>query len=116
MKNVRLMLLAITAMLFLGMGNISAQQKQEQTVIITIYEFSAIYKSRMIVVDPSGNSKTVELKTITLKSLEETVAANSISIQSEINKWKSEGYEIDGMTANTSGDSKTSMIILSKKD
>jgi hypothetical protein len=40
MKNVRLMVLATIAMVFMGVANLSAQEQDQQTVIIRVFEFA----------------------------------------------------------------------------
>lgn len=116
MKNVKLIVLTVSAILFLGMGNVNAQNSEPKTVIIRVYEFRGAYKSSMIITNSEGTSKTVELKWISLKTLADATAANNASIQTEINLLKKDGYEIDGLSSVPYGEGIMTTIILSKED
>lgn len=115
MKNVKLMLLAVSAMLFLGMGNVSAQNREPQTVIIRIFEFIMGGSSKMIITEPSGISQTIKLSNLDLKKGED-IASNQATIQAEINKLKKEGYEIDGISNSVIGDGILTTTIIFSKD
>ena len=115
MKNVKLILLALTAILFLGVGNASAQEKEPQTVIIRTFEFMMGNESKMIVTEPSGISQTIKLSALDLRK-GEGISSNHATIQAEINKWKKDGFEIDAVTVGSIGDSPMTIIILSKKE
>lgn len=98
MKNIKVLLLATMTMLFLGMGNVNAQEKESQTVILNIsgvQSLSAGMELGIIVIAPDGSDYEIPLKTRTLKNRKEAIIANSKTIQSEINKWKQEGFKID---------------------
>lgn len=118
MKNLKLTLVAFTAILFLGMSNVNAQNKAPQTVVIRVYERIAVL-SKMIVTDPSGASKKIELKTIKNYAFpDDEISFNNEAIQTEINKWKSEGYTIDALTSGSMGEAgvMVTTVILSKKE
>jgi hypothetical protein len=112
MKKVRLVLVAVVAMLFLGIGSVNAQE----TVIIKVYDIPMMVKSRMIVITPSGESKIVELKNINAKNLDEATIENYKIVQNEITIWKKEGYKIDGLSNSSLGDAVITTIILSKDE
>lgn len=84
MKNVKLILLALTAILFLGIGNVNAQEKS--TVMIT----TVITSGRDItlqVVDDQNNTTTEKFK-FSKESSEQAV------LKIEMDKWIKKGYEI----------------------
>lgn len=98
MKNVKLILLVGTTMLFLGMGNVNAQQKESQTVIIRVFENTRGNSSKMIITSPDGSTNSIELETLNINSFEGN-ENNSIIMQSEINNWKNQGFSIDGLSS-----------------
>lgn len=105
------MLLTLSVVTFLGMGNVSAQEQSNQTVIIKVYEFSANSNSKIMVIEPNG--------TIVEKKLDKMLTSgeqNIVEIQNEINKWKNEGFVIDGISGGTVTNGLITTIILSKKD
>lgn len=114
MKNLKLTLVAVTAILFLGMSNVNAQA--QKTVIIKTYELAgSLFKSKMVVTDPSGKTETIIMKTLNWGKIENIVAENSAILQDEINKWKKEGYVIDGLTSGGLGDGiMVTTVVLSK--
>ena len=115
MKNVKLILLAVSAMLFLGMGNVSAQNKEPKTLIIRTLEFVMGGSSKMIITEPSGISQTIKLSNLDYRKGED-IASNQATIQAEINKWKKEGYEIDGISNSVVGDGMLITTIILSKD
>lgn len=112
MKNVKLIFLAVTAMLFLGMGSVSAQEKS--TVIIRVYEE---YKtnSHIAIVSPDGTIKTIDLKNMKPGNFNESNTNLSI-VQSEINVWKKQGFKVDGIANTTAVTALITTIILSKDE
>lgn len=119
MKKLKLTLVALTAILFLGVSNVNAQNKTPQTVIIKTVEESSGRDSKMFVIDPSGTLKTAELKPLGfVKTFEQNLFFNSTVLQTEINKWKSEGFEVDAMSHSGYGTNTIifTTIILSKKE
>jgi len=116
MKNVKRILLTITVMLFLGVGNVNAQENEPQTVIINVYEFPTMFQSRVFVTQPDGNLKTFDLKKIDYKSMEDAIQNNNALIQTEINLWKKSGFEIDGFSNSAMGNARVTTIILSQKE
>lgn|SRR5690554_875879 len=117
MKKIKLMLVALVAVLFMGVGSVNAQGKNPQTVIIKVYEapFTS-FKAQMVITEPSGTSRSIDLKNINIKSLKEEVSGNSLLIQSEINNWKKEGYQINGMSGSSLGNISITTIILSNDE
>lgn len=114
MKNVKLMLLAVTAMLFLGMGNVSAQE-QHSSVIITTITFGR--EISLQVVDDQNNTTTEKFKFST-DNPEQAV------LKGEMDKWIKKGYSISqayGYTAPTGGggaivNTRYETVILLKKE
>ena len=109
MKNVKLIFLAVTATLFLGIGNVSAQKSE--TVIIKVYEFIASSNSKIMVIDPKGVVVETELKKMLTNGEQ-----NIILMQKEIDKWKNEGFTIDGISGGTASTGLVTTIILSKNE
>lgn len=115
MKNVRLML-AFIAILFLGMGNVNAQNVENQTVIIRVFEHNRGNSSKMIITSPDGSTKLIDLATVNLNSFEGN-ENNSVIMQTEINNWKNQGFSIDGLTSQSNYiGAMITTIILSKKE
>lgn len=111
MKNVKLMLV-FTAMLIFGMGNVNAQDNVSKTVIIRVTESLFRGKPSIITIDSEGKTSIVDLN----GGLDET-GANTIRIHQEINKWKKEGYEIDGISNSAIGETTMiTLVILSKEN
>lgn len=100
MKNVKLMLLAVTAMLFFGMGNVNAQEKEPQTVIIQVYGEMDGTKNKMslLVTATDIESYEIPMNEIGLKNRKEATINNSEILQKEIDKWKNEGFVIDNIS------------------
>ena len=111
MKNLKLILLTLTTLLFLGVGNVNAQEKKPQTVIIKIYEFAANNNSKIVIIDPQGNIAEIDLKKLLTDNEQ-----NIIPIQKEINKWKSEGFTIEGISGGSLASGIITTIFLSKTD
>lgn len=100
MKNVKLIILAVTAMLFWGMGSASAQEKEPQTVIIQAYAEMDGTKSKMSLLVTATDVKSYEipLNEVGFKNRKEATINNSTILQKEIDKWKNEGFVIDGIS------------------
>lgn len=111
MRKLRLILVTTIVALFLGMSNVNAQAKNSQIVIIKAYEFAASGKSKMTVTDPKGSVTEIKLSKI-LSSEEQ----NTIPIQKEINKWKNEGFVIEGVSSGFDAVGLITTIILSKDE
>lgn len=114
MKHVKLILLALTAMLFLGIGNVNAQVSSS-VVITTITEGKKI---TLQVVDDQNNV-TIEK----FKHSEES--PEQVFLKIEMDKWIKKGYNISqsyGYSVVTSGNSTITLntryetIILSKTE
>ncbi len=112
MKNIKLIVLTTMTMLFLGMGNVNAQEEPSKTVIIRVTEgsSSSAVKLGLVTIDAEGNTNAIVLE----KGHDLDVSAsNGALIQKEIEKWKQEGYEIKHFS--TSGETIfRTMIILEK--
>lgn len=83
MKKVKLILLAVIAMLFLGIGNVSAQEKS--TVIITTV--SSGREITLQVVDDQDNT-TSQMFKFSKEKPEQAI------LKIEMDKWIKKGYEI----------------------
>ncbi|MGV3610414.1 MAG: hypothetical protein ACO1N0_05670 [Fluviicola sp.] len=101
--------------LFFGMSQAAAQEKNPQTVIIRAFEFSFSEESRMTVTSPDGSTKVIELTFIDSGTLYGD-AENSVIIQSQINEWKKQGFEIDGMSTQSSDAARIVTTIILSKD
>lgn len=100
MKHVKInsqTLLITLFFLFLGMASATAQEKNPETVIIRAFELTKGKSSHMTVTSPEGLTKSIGLENVDLGTFEGD-SGNSIIIQSEINQWKKEGFEIDEMS------------------
>ena len=114
MKNVKLIVLTVSAILFLGMGNLNAQEKESQTVIIRVFEQHRGTTSQMVTTNPDGSTKSTKLIKVDIGSFEGN-ESNSIIVQSEINNWKNQGFTIDGLSSQSNlVGAITTTIILSK--
>lgn len=115
MKNVKLILLTLTTLLFLGIESLSAQEKNSQTVIIRVFEHHR-NESKMITTAPDGSTNVIKLTAVNALSFEGN-ENNSVIMQSEINKWKNQGFTLDNLSSlsNPTGAIITT-IILSKKE
>lgn len=81
MKKVRLILVAVVAILFLGMGNVSAQEKS--TVLIKVH---VINEYAYVINTVKPDSTTYELKN---KTKDENAL---VALKRELDKWVLEGY------------------------
>ncbi len=91
MKNVKLILLAVTAILFLGMGNVRAQEKS--TVLIKAYivgEYAYVINT----VKPDYTSYELKSKTKDENAL--------VALKKELDKWILEGYILMNSTVSRS--------------
>lgn len=111
MKNTILVLFAVTALLFFPIGKVNAQEKNNQTVIIKVYEFTANSNSKIIVVKPDGTVEENKLNKIFTSGEQ-----NAVDIQNEINKWRNEGFEIDGIAGGGLTTGIVTTIVLTKKE
>lgn len=103
MKKLKLIMLVVTAMLFLGMGSASAQEKSSEIVIIRVIETSFSKKTPCITTtDSEGKVTKIELEA----GWRDESANNQILIQNELKKWKLNGYKITHLSTagSTAGD------------
>lgn len=116
MKNVRLMLLTVTAMLLLGMGTVNAQEAS--TVMITTSTYGK--KITLEVVDESNNTVIEEFKMTKEKS-------DRTYLKIEMDKWIKKGYvlsqaygygyaELSGGGSMPSVTNRYDIVILIKKE
>lgn len=100
MKNVKLILLTVTTILFLGMENANAQKKEAHTVIIQVYTEMDGAKNKMSLLVTATDEKSYEIpmNEVGLKNRKEATINNSEILQKEIDKWKNEGFVIDGIS------------------
>lgn len=112
MKSV---LLIIVTFVLVSISQINAQNNESQTVIIRAVE--SWRKSQLIVTKPEGVVVSSELEGIYLnKNSDKAYENNLLLLQSEINKWKKEGFKIDGVTHSVYGDNFFTIIIMSKDE
>lgn len=111
MKNVKLMVLATIATIFMGIANLSAQESESQTVIIRVYEF-VMGKSKMYVTQPNGDNVIVQLESP--RNVDEAYPKNDAILQTQINSWKKLGFNVNGMTSYPSNNGQFSVIIMTK--
>lgn len=88
MKNVKLMLLAVIAMLFLGMNNVSAQEKS--TVMISGYTYGVKYRIEIIKPDYGIEQKE--------HAKDDNIL---VSIKKEIDYWLNQDYKLVEATSNS---------------
>ncbi|WP_343637286.1 hypothetical protein [Fluviicola sp.] len=103
MKHTRRLLLTLSVCLLLGTSQGMAQEKTSQTVLIRAFELPPLgggRSSRMTVTSPDGSFKSTELAEIDAKTYD-GAANNSVIIQKELDKWKKEGFEVDGLSTQT---------------
>lgn len=115
MKNVKLVALATMTMLFLGMGDVYAQEKEPQTVIIRVCEFAINIKSQILVVEPDGNLNKLLLDKVTSSNYEESMTNNAMTLQKEINKWRKQGFIVSGMTSTMESANRYTLIIMTNE-
>ncbi|HRO76949.1 MAG TPA: hypothetical protein PLP27_12480 [Crocinitomicaceae bacterium] len=108
MKKLRLVLVATVAMLFLGMMNVNAQEKNTtKTVIIRITEGSGA-KNGLVTIDANGKVSKIAME----KGHDADISANNgVLIQKEIEKWKQEGYQIKHLSSSGETVSRTTIIL-----
>ena len=111
MKNVKLMVLATIAIMFIGVANLSAQESVSQTVIIRIFEF-AMGRSKMYVTQPNGDNVIIQLESP--RNIDVAYPKNDAILQTQINSWKKLGFDVNGMTSYPSNHAQVSVIILTK--
>lgn len=88
MKKLKLIMLAVTAMLFLGMGSVSAQEKS--TVIISYYPYGSV-KYRIEIIKPNYE---VEYKEIAKGE------NGLVFTKKEIDYWLNQNYKLSEATTN----------------
>ncbi len=113
MKNVKLLMLAITAMLFLGMGNLSAQESQSEAVIIRLIESYALNDGAMFVTHSGKTEKIVEIQKFR-DLLKNPVDENAVILEKEINRWKKEGFRNNTISVASGTTYTITTVILSK--
>lgn len=114
MKNLKLLL--CIAVLFLAITPIYAQDKTPQTVIIKTFELFIGKESQMVVTSPDGTSKNIQLQNVDSKNYAIGTGNNNAIVQSEIDRWKKQGFEIEGLSTTVSGALLLTTIILSKDE
>ena len=114
MENKKQLFLAAILFLFLGTSQGMAQEKDPQTVIIRAFELSSGKASHLTVTLPDGTINSIDLSVVDLKTFQGE-SGNSTIIQSQINEWKKQGFELDGLSAiSTYLGGMVTTIILSK--
>lgn len=116
MKNINGLLLATMTMLFLGMGNVYAQESQ--TVIIRTVESNvrtSAVNSEMIIIAPDGEKQVVSLLGHKFTDYGDVASKNTIVIQEEIKKWQKQGFEITNFSTDGGDVHQRTFIIMTKK-
>lgn len=118
MKNVKLMLLAVTAMLFLGIENVNAQE----TVYIEVWETTTNKKdSKIIVISGDDTIETIPIDPFKFL-IKENETTNGVYVKKEIDKWVKKNFEIKSSFTRTIinaagiGTGSVTTIILSKDE
>jgi len=106
MKNLKLIVLTTIAVLFLGMGNLTAQESSSKMVIIRVVEFTLGTNSGYTVTNPEGNTSNV-----TLERGFDLAGNNAGLIKKELEKWKQEGYEITHLSVSGENIFHTTIIL-----
>lgn len=115
MKNVQLLVLTAIAMIAIGFSDVKAQDQQPNTVIIQVFgemKGTDVVFSLLVTPPDGSNTYEVSMDTRTLKNRKEVTINNTKTVQLEINKWKKEGFTIDGIS--TIGGADFLYIVLSK--
>ncbi len=115
MKNIQRLVVTAIAMITIGFSDVNAQDQQPNTVIIQVFgEMKGTDVAFSLLVTPPDGSNTyeVQMETRTLKNRKEVAINNTKTVQLEINKWKKEGFVIDGVS--TIGGPDFLYIVLSK--
>ncbi len=107
--KIKTVFLILSTLLFISI-NQAAAQNTPQTVIIRMWEIPLGAPSRMYVTDPSGNTTQIKIDSPNAKTLDTAIPNNHTTLQNEINKFKMEGFKIDGI----SNYSNMILIIMSK--
>lgn len=117
MKNVKLILLAVTAMLFLGVGNVGAQENENKTVIIRIIESSktGAINSEMVTITPTGEKQIISLLVHKFTNYSEVIGENGVIIQQEITKWLKQGFRITNFSTDGGDVYQRTFIIMTKE-
>lgn len=100
MKNQKRGFLIAVLFLFFGIAQATAQEKDPQTVIIRAFEFTSGKASHMTVTLPDGTINSIGLSVVNIGSFEGENENGKI-IQSQINEWKKQGFELNGLSTNT---------------
>lgn len=118
MENKKQIWLTFILFLFLGMAPATAQEKTSQTVLIRAFELPAMgggRSSRMLVTSPDGSMTSTELMELDNKTYA-GAGDNNVIIHKEIDRWKTEGFEVDELSTQTSGTGGIITTILLSKD
>jgi len=107
MKKISLILLTVTALLFLGTGSVNAQENSSKMVIIRVVEGHGI-KTGFVTIDSDGKTSKTALE----KGHDVEISAkNGLLIQQELEKWKREGYKITHLATSGQEVSRTTIIL-----
>ncbi len=107
MKNLKLLVFAIMTILFVGMGNVSAQENSSKMVIIRVIEGHGS-KTGLVTIDPDGKKSTISLE----KGHDLDISANNgVLIQKELEKWKQAGYKITHVSTSGTEVFRTTIIL-----
>lgn len=106
MKNLKRLMFTVIALIAIGFADVKAQE----TVILRAIE-SSMVGARIATVTPGGEIIEIPLKKgFITKVLEE----NSVLIQREVDKWKSEGFKIASVNTTNVNDVVLTVFVLEK--
>jgi hypothetical protein len=98
----------VTAIALFAIGFSDVKAQENETVIIRTYEYGTV-KGEMVTATPNG-----EINQIELPAHSKNLGANTVTIQSEINKWKKQGYKLTHVSTGKSDNIITNIFILEK--
>ena len=114
MKNLKI--IVFTVIPFLISNQSYSQEKTAHTVLIRTFEVFGGKQSKMVVITPEGETKTIELKEISPKDYSIGSGENNIEVQSEINHWKNQDFVLDGVSNTSVASVLITTYVLSKEN
>lgn len=111
--KMKLAYLIVSTLLLMGISQVKAQNTP-QTVIIRMLETSTNTPPKIYVTDASGNTAQIKIDYLNYKAIDTAIPNNNVKLQNEINKFKIEGFKIDGISNYSIGAAATTLVIMSK--
>lgn len=117
MKKLKLIMLALAAILFLGVGSVSAQENNQQILIIRTIESSkaGAITPKMIVVTPTGEKQITPLFIHKWTDYDEQIGENTVIVQKEIIKWQKQGFKVTNSSTDGGDVYQRTFIIMIKE-